>query len=302
MAAPHIIALSKVGFNSKTRSVYNLSLNVAGIDVFNDTSQTPMGGIEAPVSGPAYANMSFTTRMNPSGSSGGAKTPPDALLFKACGFTETVATTVSTTYALTDPPVYTAVALESSIGNGYKQPCSNALGSCVLRWEPGSPGMIDWNFTGTYTAPTEAAISDALSNGGAAPKSVGTITIAGDTLIVKRASIAVNAGNNGPNYDLAASNGVANPVGTAQFPVFDATVQFPALATNNYITDLTAAAGTLSAISLAIGTGAGYVITTTMKGYLIGVPELQNIGGVLNARLLYRMDWVTGSPLAIAYT
>lgn len=301
MAAPHVIELTKVGYNSKTHVVSNYSLSDVGIDVYDDTSQAPFNSQLNPIAGAKYINTSFTTELNPSGSAAGAKTSPHGVLLKGCWFKETVATTVSTTYTLTGAVAdYTAVTIGKAIGAGYLQTCTTGLGSVTFRLSPQSPVMCDWSFGGTYATPTEATIADALDDGGAAPICIGTCTVNADTLVLSSMTITVSNAIKHPRYDMAATYGVSAPVMTGQICTMSLNVELPAFATENYITDLLAA--TVIPISVAIGTGAGYVTTITAKGYLTGPPALTNAGGILGATLNLRMGWATGEPLSIAFT
>lgn len=303
MASPHVVALSAVGFNSKTRTVKNFNLQVANALVYDDTAQYPSNALQKPQSGPLFARMSFTTELNPSGSAAGAKTPPDDMLFEACGIQGTVNGTTDTTYTVSGASAdVTAVALSSRIGDatGYKQLCSNAVGNLSLSAGARAPIMCNWTFDGTYTAPTEATLADALSNGGLAPVCIGTITLNSDTLVMKSFNIDLGNITNAPNLDMAGTNGVASPGIVNQSPVFTTVVEVPAFATANYWTDLTS--NTVTPFSIAIGTGAGFVITITGKGYLTAAQQLQNVNGRLGAQLSYRMGWSSGEPIAIAFT
>ena len=198
----------------------------------------------------------------------------------------------------------TAVALASRVGDGtgFYQTCSNAVGNLSIVLEPRSVPICNWSFTGTSVAPTEATTpTDALGNAGAAPQSIGTITLATDTVVMKRFAINFNQMLNGPNLDLASTTGVANPNIVGGIPTFSTTVEVPAFSTNNYVTDWTAS--TLTAFSIALGTGAGYVITITGKGVLAQYPQFAaGANGNLVANLSYRMDTAAGSPITIVYT
>lgn len=302
MAAPHVVQLTEVGFNSATRTVKGFSLQVADAIMYDDTAQYPLNNRQSPQAGPKFARMSFITELNPSGSAAGAKTPPDALLFKGCGVAESVSGTTSTTYTLDGALTTTAVALISKIGGGtgYYQLCSNAVGNLTISGSPNSPLMCAWNFDGTYTAPTEADLTDAIANGGLAPMCIGTITLNSDAVVMKSFGIALNNATNAPNLNMAGTNGLSNPVIVNQAPTFETVIELPVMSTANYWTDLTS--HTITPFSFAIGTGAGYVTTITGKGYLMGAQQLQGLNGVLGARLSYRMDWASGSPIAIAFT
>ena len=302
MAAPHVIQLAEVGFNSKTRTVKGLSLQVADAITYDDTAQYPLNNRQSPQAGPKFARMSFVTELNPSGSSGGAKTPPDALLLKACGIAETVSTTVSTTYTLDGLLTTTAVALISKegVGTGYYQLCSNAVGNLTISGSPNTPLMCAWNFDGTYTAPTEADLTDAIENGGLAPMCIGTITVNSDALVMKSFTLNLNNANNSPNLNMAGTNGVSNPNIVNQAPTYEFVVETPAFSVANFWTDYTS--HTLVPFSFAIGSGAGFVITITGKGYMMAPPQALGVNGNLGTRLAYRMDWAAASQIAIAFT
>ena len=303
MASPHVIMLAKVGFNSIVRTAKNVQLQVAQSAIYDDTAQYPLNERLSPQAGAKFSTLSFTTELNPSGSAAGAKTPPDGVLFKACGLDEAVVGTTSTTYTVNGdlPTEETPLNIDTSVGNGYKQTCGSAVGNVVLNMIPGQPIMCNWLFNGTYTAPSETAISDTVTNGGLAPVCInGTITLNSDTLVMKSFSINLNNVSNAPNLDMAATNGTQAPHLVNQAPTFETVVELPALSTANYWTDLTN--HTITPFSFAIGSGAGYVITITGKGYLMSAQQLQNLSGMLGARLVYRMDWASGSPIAIAFT
>jgi len=304
MASPHVKAYSKVGFDSKTRTVFNLPDDISQILVFDDTGQFPITGMQPPVFGGIWSRLPFSTELNPSGSSAGAKTPPDGILFKACGLDEAVSTTVSTTYTWTgDPSDATAVDLSVLYGGGtgMLMTCSNAFGSVALKGVAGRPVICDWGFDGIMTAPAEGTLTDTLTNGGLAPALINTTsTINSDDLVLKEWNLVIPNATNSPNLDMSAAGGVADPSLVPGAVTFDALVETPAQATANFYTDLSSR--TLVAISIAFGSGAGYVITIALKGYVNIGPANIFVGGVMCSRLSYRMDTASGSPLTIAFT
>jgi len=316
MASPHVTRLTRVGFNSITRSVSNLSIDPVQAIVFDDTGQYPFNRLQPPVAGGLYSRLSFTTRLNPSGSSAGAKVPPDGYLLKGCGWKETLvgggppATgTTSATYTATgNPDDLTAVDLTTSMGieavtnKNLLQNCSNALGNVAFRIVAGQPIMCDWNFDGIMTVPTEgAALTDTLTNGGAAPAAIGgTVKLNEDSLVFKEITINSGAGNDSPNLSIGADGGVADPNFTMMNPTISFLVTYPSFTTENYYTDL--AAGTLLPFECAIGSGAGYVISIAGDGYLTDVPRVTDVRGINCARINMRMDWATGSPIIISFT
>lgn len=303
MAAPHIIPMSKVGFNSKTRTVKNLAVPVPVIDVYNDTNQAPMAGMLQPLGGGQQQPFSFTTLFNPSGSAAGAKTPPDALLFGAVGVKCTIATTVSWTAAYTGDLItdVTPVTMAVAVGDALKFNAANAVGNLTMRAVAGAPLELDWTFLGTYSAATEAAIADALANGGAAPVCVNNTTTIGAAVVVRSWTLALN-NTIDSRPDLAAATGYQAPKLVRQTPTLEAVIELPALATKNFWTDLLTQGNVLHTFSTVLGTGAGYVITITGKFYLMGVTPVALGAGLLGVRLSYQMDTVAGSLLSIALT
>lgn len=305
MAAPHLIPMSEIGFNSKTRTVYNLALPTPVIDVFKDTSLMPLDGYLQPLGGGQRQPLAFTTALNPSGSAAGPKTPPDAMLFAACGLKCVISTTASWTASFTGDLItdVTPVDISVAVGNALKFVADDAVGNLTIRALAGQPIMLDWNFEGAYTAPSEAALSDALANGGPAPVCVAnTTSLDGDTLVIRSWSIALNNVID-VRPDLSAATGYQDSKIVRQTPTLEMLIEIPAVGTANYWTDLLTQGGTLKAFSTVVGTGAGYIITVTGKFYLAAAPALQTLGaGILGARLSYQMDTVSGSPIEIALT
>lgn len=305
MAAPHFIPMSEVGFNSKTRTVYGLSLPTPTINVFDDTAQAPLDALLQPLGGGQQQPIAFSTEFNPSGSAAGAKTPPDALLFKACGLHETIATTVSWTASFTGDLVTdtTPVDISVAVGNALKFVADDAVGNLTMRAVAGQPLMLDWSFLGTYTAPSEAALSDAIANGGVAPVCVNNTTaLGGDTLVIRSWTLALNNVIES-RPDLSAATGYQDPKIVSQIPTLDVLIEVTDLATANYWTNLLTQGNVLTTWSTVVGTGAGFVITVTGKFYLATAPTLQTLGaGIAGMRLFFRMDTVSGSPIAIALT
>lgn len=285
----HIIKMTEVEWNSKAHRVFDLEMNPIRKDAHRMTGQVPIAKRDHVVAGALWTETTFSINLSGSGTAG---TPPEVDdILKACGLNYTNSPGTSDTYDITGDFTndFTAVDINQSIGDGLKIPMTNMAMTATLRCRSGAPAIWTFAGAGNYTEPTEAALSNTLAaSAHPQPCKNMTCTVAGDTLIMKEIDIMLNNENNSPNYDMAATQGVAAPNLTDQVPTTSILATHPTLATQNYYSTFTSE--TKMAINVVIGATAGNICTITGDIYLIDY-ETVDVDGVLGIRLTGEWSW-----------
>ncbi len=245
-----------------------------GNDVSRDLD-LPWMGTQGTLPVDLHAKLAFKVELAPSGTRG---TPPAwGPLLRACGVAEVIAAGASVTYN----PIssgFESVTMHFWVGNTqYK--LTGARGTCIVRVTASGIPYLEFEFTGLFVQPAEAARPTPTLTGWKAPKVASTLntptfTIAGTALVLR--TFALNFGNAVEGRFLIGSESV---IITDRADAIEATVEAVPLTTlNPYALAVSASP---VAISLAHGTVAGAIATLSIPAAQIqrpsGLENQQNI-------------------------
>ena len=134
--------------------VRDLNITPQSSDVVSRDVVRPFLGAFQQLLANTNVEVSFSVELAGSGTAGTAPRYGDAL--KACGFSETIASNTSVTYA----PVSTSFSSVSIHYNtdGVRHIVTGCRGSFVINASVGEIPTIDFTFTGIYNAPTDTAL------------------------------------------------------------------------------------------------------------------------------------------------
>ena len=184
-----------------------------------------------------------------------------AILLQGCGFKKT-----SEVYQFVSSPANHKTLTIQVYEDGKKKVLSGAMGDVIFEGETGKKLMANFEFSGIWSAPTDAAIP-AFAPGTEPPPILasGTFTIATVAKLISRLSLNMqNQVTMRP--DINASSGIAHYAIVDNEPLLSFDIEAELVAT--YDIHGIWLAGTEAAVSLILGSGAGKAITFT-------IPKLQ---------------------------
>lgn len=184
-----------------------------------------------------------------------ADPPAQAVLYQACGMALSTATLT--------PQTGSASATSITIGkylDGTRQTSAGCMGNFVMKGESGKPVITEWDFMGTYIAPTDTALIAPTYDTTIPPVFMGaTLTIGGTAYPIQ-------------DFELSPNNQVVmRPVGNSSTFgylgacivsrrwTFKCTVEMSLLATKDWYGLYVA--GTTSALSLVVGAATHNIMT-----------------------------------------
>ena len=134
--------------------VRDLSITPQSSDVVNRDVVRPYLGASEQLLANTRVQCTFSVELAGSGTAGTAPRYGSAL--KACGFSETVASGTSVTYAPVSSS-FTSVTIHYNV-DGVRHIVTGCRGTFVLNAAVGEIPSIDFSFTGIYNAPTDTAL------------------------------------------------------------------------------------------------------------------------------------------------
>ena len=134
--------------------VRDLSITPQSSDVVNRDVVRPYLGASQQLLANTRVECTFSVELAGSGTAGTAPRYGSAL--KACGFSETVASGTSVTYAPVSSS-FTSVTIHYNV-DGVRHIVTGCRGTFVLNAAVGEIPSIDFSFTGIYNAPTDTAL------------------------------------------------------------------------------------------------------------------------------------------------
>ncbi len=209
--------------------------------------------------------VSFKTEVKGSGTAGTA--PEIGVLFRGCGFTETIVAVTSVTY---DPNSLIDSAESITIyayKDGIVRKIVGCRGTFSFECKAQEYGYISWEFEGIYAGPADEANPSPTWNATLPPRFVSaSFTYAAIAAIIE--SLKVNAGNEiAKRLNANAATGLSQIFIKERKVTANIDPEVVALATKNWETALTAA--TEAALSAALGTTGGNILTITAAKVVI---------------------------------
>ena len=145
--------------------VRDLSITPQSSDVVNRDVVSPYLGASEQLLANTKVECTFSVELAGSGAAGTAPRYGSAL--KACGFSETVSSGTSVTYAPVSAS-FTSVTIHYNV-DGVRHIVTGCRGSFVLNAAVGEIPSIDFTFTGIYNAPTDTALPSVTYGAQATP-------------------------------------------------------------------------------------------------------------------------------------
>tara|TARA_R100001015_G_C4621594_1_gene178821 strand:- start:38 stop:898 length:861 start_codon:yes stop_codon:yes gene_type:complete len=134
--------------------VRDLNITPQSSDVVSRDVVRPFLGAFQQLLANTNVEVSFSVELAGSGTKGQAPRYGDAL--KACGFSETIASNTSVTYAPVSTS-FSSIAIHYNT-DGVRHIVTGCRGTFVINASVGEIPTIDFTFTGIYNAPTDAAL------------------------------------------------------------------------------------------------------------------------------------------------
>ena len=134
--------------------VRDLSITPQSSDVVNRDVVRPYLGASEQLLANTKVECTFSVELAGSGTAGTAPRYGDAL--KACGFSETIASNTSVTYAPVSSS-FSSITIHYNV-DGVRHIVTGCRGTFVINASVGEIPSIDFTFTGIYNAPTDAAL------------------------------------------------------------------------------------------------------------------------------------------------
>ena len=145
--------------------VRDLSITPQSSDVVNRDVVRPYLGASEQLLANTKVECTFSVELAGSGAAGTAPRYGSAL--KACGFSETVSSGTSVTYAPVSAS-FTSVTIHYNV-DGVRHIVTGCRGSFVINAAVGEIPSIDFSFTGIYNAPTDTALPSVTYGAQATP-------------------------------------------------------------------------------------------------------------------------------------
>ena len=242
--------------------------------------------------------VSFSVELAGSGTAGAAPRYGDAL--KACGFSETIASNTSVTYAPVSSS-FSSVAIHYNT-DGVRHIVTGCRGSFTINASVGEIPTIDFTFTGIYNAPSDAALPTVTYGNQATPLIFKNGNTTGFQLLSHSAalsSISMDIGNElvyrelvgGTKETLLVNRNISGSV----------TIEAMALGTKDYFA--AAVAETTGNLTFLHGTTAGNKVQVTSTKADIGDVAYAEEDGIQMLEIPYTLvPSAANDEVSIVYT
>ena len=278
--------------------VRDLNITPQSSDVVSRDVVRPFLGAFQQLLANTNVEVSFSVELAGSGTAGTAPRYGDAL--KACGFSETIASNTSVTYA----PVSTSFSSVSIHYNtdGVRHIVTGCRGTFVINASVGEIPTIDFTFTGIYNAPTDTALPTVTYGNQATPLIFKNGNTTGFQLLSHSAalsSISMDIGNElvyrelvgGTKETLLVNRNISGSV----------TIEAMALGTKDYFT--AALAETTGNLTFLHGTTAGNKVQVTSTKADIGDVAYAEEDGIQMLEIPYTLvPTAANDEVSIVYT
>jgi len=232
------------------------------------------------VVGQRLVSVSFDVEIAGSGTAGTA--PKWSALMQACGFSETIVSVTSVTYA----PISSAfkgVTLYF-FADGVRHKVTGCRGTWSMSMETGEIPKISYSFTGIFNAPTDETQPSPTFSNQADPvvvNSANTATLEVHGYAACLSAFSLDLANETPFRQLAGCT--QQIMITDRKPEGEVTIEAPTIAAKNYFS--AASAQTSGQFSWVHGTTAGNIVTFTAPTCNLGSPEYEDSDGIIMLKL-----------------
>jgi hypothetical protein len=232
------------------------------------------------VVGQRLVSVSFDVEIAGSGTAGTA--PKWSALMQACGFSETIVSVTSVTYA----PISSAfkgVTLYF-FADGVRHKVTGCRGTWSMSMETGEIPKISYSFTGVFNAPTDETQPSPTFSNQADPvvvNSANTATLQVHGYAACLSAFSLDLANETPFRQLAGCT--QQIMITDRKPEGEVTIEAPTIAAKNFFS--AASTQTSGQFSWVHGTTAGNIVTFTAPTCNLGSPEYEDSDGIIMLKL-----------------
>ena len=265
--------------------VIDLSITPQSSDVVNRDVVRPYLGASEQLLANTRVECTFSVELAGSGTAGTAPRYGSAL--KACGFSETVASGTSVTYAPVSSS-FTSVTIHYNV-DGVRHIVTGCRGTFVVNAAVGEIPSIDFSFTGIYNAPTDTALPTVTYGNQATPLVFKNGNTSGFSLLSYSGAlmnITMDVGNTLVYRELV--GGTKEVLITDRAANGSVTIEAPTLAQKDYFT-AALTDSTLGNLAFLHGTTAGNKVQLTSSKVDIGDVAYGEADGVTMLEIPYTL-------------
>ena len=279
--------------------VRDLSITPQSSDVVNRDVVRPFLGASEQLLANTRVECTFSVELAGSGTAGAAPRYGDAL--KACGFSESIVSNTSVTYAPVSSS-FSSITIHYNI-DGVRHIVSGCRGSFSINASVGEIPTIDFNFTGVYATPTDSALPTVSYGNQATPlifKNGNTTNFQLYSFAGALQSLTLDVGNTLVYRELV--GGTKEVLLTDRAATGSVTMEAPTLAQKDYFS-AALIDYTLGNLQVTHGTQAGNIVQFTSTKVDIGDVNYGEADGVTMLEIPYTLvPSTSGDEMSLVYT
>ena len=279
--------------------VRDLSITPQSSDVVNRDVVRPFLGASEQLLANTRVECTFSVELAGSGTAGAAPRYGDAL--KACGFSESIVSNTSVTYAPVSSS-FSSITIHYNI-DGVRHIVSGCRGSFSINATVGEIPTIDFNFTGVYATPTDTALPTVSYGNQATPlifKNGNTTNFQLYSFAGALQSLTLDVGNTLVYRELV--GGTKEVLLTDRAATGSVTMEAPTLAQKDYFS-AALIDYTLGNLQVTHGTQAGNIVQFTSSKVDIGDVNYGEADGVTMLEIPYTLvPSTSGDEMSLIYT
>ena len=279
--------------------VRDLSITPQSSDVVNRDVVRPFLGASEQLLANTRVECTFSVELAGSGTAGTAPRYGDAL--KACGFSESIVSNTSVTYAPVSSS-FTSITIHYNI-DGVRHIVSGCRGSFSINASVGEIPSIDFTFTGVYATPTDTALPTISYGNQATPlifKNGNTTNFQLYSFAGALSALTLDIGNSLVYRELV--GGTKEVLLTDRAATGSVTMEAPTLAQKDYFS-AALIDYTLGNLQVTHGTQAGNIVQFTSSKVDIGDVSYGEMDGVTMLEIPYTLvPSTSGDEMSLIYT
>lgn len=279
--------------------VRDLSITPQSSDVVNRDVVRPFLGASEQLLANTRVECTFSVELAGSGTAGAAPRYGDAL--KACGFSESIVSNTSVTYAPVSSS-FSSITIHYNV-DGVRHIVSGCRGSFSINASVGEIPSIDFTFTGVYATPTDTALPTISYGNQATPlifKNGNTTNFQLYSFAGALSALTLDIGNSLVYRELV--GGTKEVLLTDRAATGSVTMEAPTLAQKDYFS-AALIDYTLGNLQVTHGTQAGNIVQFTSSKVDIGDVSYGEMDGVTMLEIPYTLvPSTSGDEMSLIYT
>ncbi len=279
--------------------VRDLSITPQSSDVVNRDVVRPFLGASEQLLANTRVECTFSVELAGSGTAGAAPRYGDAL--KACGFSESIVSNTSVTYAPVSSS-FSSITIHYNV-DGVRHIVSGCRGTFTINASVGEIPTIDFSFTGVYATPTDSALPTVSYGNQATPlifKNGNTTNFQLYSFAGALSSLTLDVGNSLVYRELV--GGTKEVLLTDRAATGSVTMEAPTLAQKDYFS-AALIDYTLGNLQVTHGTQAGNIVQFSSTKVDIGDVSYGEMDGVTMLEIPYTLvPSTSGDEMSLVYT